>query len=66
MDKELAKIRSRMEELALRMQQDARTHWVYEWPLRRKAKWPVKELLARRQWRLLKGLLKHAKILRDE
>jgi hypothetical protein len=38
MDKELAKIRARMEELALQMQQDARSHWVYEWPMRRKGK----------------------------
>jgi hypothetical protein len=48
MDKELTEIRARMEELALRVQQNAKTHWVYEWPLRRKAKWPVKKLLARR------------------
>ena len=49
MDMELTEIRERMEELALWMQQDAKPHWVYEWPLRRKAKWPVKKLLARRQ-----------------
>jgi hypothetical protein len=49
MDKELNEIRERMEELSLRVQQDEKTHWVYEWPLRRKAKWPVKKLLARRK-----------------
>jgi hypothetical protein len=48
MDVELVEIRVRMEELALQIQEDAKTHWVYEWPLRRKAKWPVKKLLARR------------------
>ena len=48
MDKELAEVRERMEELALRVQQNAKTHWVYEWPLRRKAKWSIKKLLAKR------------------
>jgi hypothetical protein len=61
MDKELAEIRERMEELALRVQQNAKTHWVYEWPLRRKAKWPVKKLLARGQQRLLKVAEVHVK-----
>jgi hypothetical protein len=56
MDKELAEIRARMEELALRVQQNAKTHWVYEWPLRRKAKWPVKKLLAKGQQRLLRRM----------
>jgi deoxycytidylate deaminase len=57
MDKELAEIRARMEELALQMQQDARSHWVYEWPMKMKVKWPVRELLARRQRRLLKMMV---------
>jgi hypothetical protein len=64
MDLELAEIRARMEELALRVQQNAKTHWVYEWPLRRKAKWPVKKLLARRQQRLLRRWLRYVKSLR--
>jgi hypothetical protein len=37
---------------------------VYEWPLRRKAKWPVKKLLARRQQRLLRRWLRYVKSLR--
>jgi hypothetical protein len=65
-DKELVEIRARMEELALQMQQDARSHWVYECPMRTKVKWSVKEMLARRQWRLLKMWLTHAESLRDE
>jgi hypothetical protein len=47
MDKELIEIRARMEELAFRMQQDAKSRWVYEWPMKMKVKWPVKELLAK-------------------
>jgi hypothetical protein len=34
-----------MEKLAFKMQQDAKVHWVYEWPMKKKVKWPVKELL---------------------
>jgi hypothetical protein len=49
MDKELTEIRARMEELAFRMQQDEKSRWVYEWPMKTKVKWLVKELLARRQ-----------------
>jgi hypothetical protein len=48
-DKELAEIRVRMEELALQMHHDANTHWVYEWPIKKTMKWPVEELLARKQ-----------------
>jgi hypothetical protein len=66
MDEELAEVRARMEELALRVQQNAKTHWVYEWPLRRKAKWPVKKLLAKGQRRLLIGWLRHVECLRGE
>jgi hypothetical protein len=39
---------------------------VYEWPLRRKVKWPVKKLLARRQRILLRGWLRYVESLRDE
>jgi hypothetical protein len=48
MDEEITEIRKRMEDLALRMQQDAKLHWVYEWPIKRRVKWPVHYLLARR------------------
>jgi hypothetical protein len=37
---------------------------VYEWPLRRKEKWPVKKLLARRKKRLLRRWLRYVKSLR--
>jgi hypothetical protein len=37
---------------------------VYEWPLRRKEKWPVKKLLARRQQRLLRRWMRYVKSLR--
>jgi hypothetical protein len=61
--KELADIRERMEELELRMQQNTRSRWVHEWPMKPKVKWPVKELMARRQHRLLRGWLRHVENL---
>jgi hypothetical protein len=64
MDKELAEIRENIEELELRMQQKSKPRWVYEWPMKKpKVKWPVKELMAIRQCRLLKGWLRYAKNL---
>jgi hypothetical protein len=65
MDKELAEIRARMEELAPQMQQDARSRWVYEWPIRTKVKWPVKELVAKRQQRLLRGWMRRVEDLNE-
>jgi hypothetical protein len=63
-DKELVEMRARMDELAFDMQQNAKSIWVYEWPMRKpKAKWPVKELMARRQCRLFRGWLRHAENL---
>jgi hypothetical protein len=64
MDKELAEIRADIEKLELRMQQKAKSRWVYEWPMKKpKVKWPVKELMVRRQRRLLKGWLRYAENL---
>jgi hypothetical protein len=63
-DEELADIKKEIENLALRMQQKAKPRWVYEWPMKKaKAKWSVKELMARRQCRLLRGWLRHAENL---
>jgi hypothetical protein len=64
MDKELTEIWADIENLELRMQQIAKPRWVYEWPMKEpKEKWPVKELMVRRQRRLLKGWLRYAKNL---
>jgi hypothetical protein len=46
------------------MQQKEKMRWVYEWPMRKaKAKWLVKELMARRQHTLLRGWLRQAENL---
>jgi hypothetical protein len=65
-DEELTEIRAKMEELALQMQQDAKSRWVYEWPMKTKVKWPVRELLAKKTVKTVKGWLRHAESLRDD
>jgi hypothetical protein len=63
-DEELAKINARMDELALEMQQNTRSIWVYEWPMGKlKVKWPVKQLMVIRQCRLLRRWFRHAENL---
>jgi hypothetical protein len=66
MDKELAEIRARMEDLAFHMQRDAKSRWVYEWPMKMKVKSPVKELLVRRRQKLLKEWSRYVEDLRVE
>jgi hypothetical protein len=58
MDQELKEIREEMERLTLKMQQEAKVHWRYEWPLKRKAKWHVQKLLARRQQQVMRRWLR--------
>jgi hypothetical protein len=65
MDLELNEIRERMEQLALRMQQEAKVHWRYECPLKRKEKWLVQNLLARKQQQELRRWLRELENLSD-
>jgi hypothetical protein len=65
-DKELSEIRAEMEKLALKMQHEEKVRWRYEWPLKRKSKWHVQKLLARRQQQVLKRWLRHVENLSDE
>ena len=62
-DRELIEIRARMEQLTLKMQQEAKVHWRYEWPLNRKAKWHVEKLLARKQQQAVRRWLRYAENL---
>jgi hypothetical protein len=65
MDKELADIKREMEELELKMRQDRKPRWVYEWPMKTpKMKWPVRELMVIRQRRLLKEWLRYVENLK--
>jgi hypothetical protein len=63
--KELEKVRAEIEKMMLKMQQEAQGGWTYEWPLKRKVKWPVQKLLARGQQQVLKRWLRHAENLSD-
>jgi hypothetical protein len=47
-DKELNEIRVEMEKLALKMQHEAKVKWRSEWTLKKKVRWPIQKLLARR------------------
>jgi hypothetical protein len=49
--------------LAFKMQQEAKVHWRYEWPLKRTTKWPVQKLLVKRKQQVLKRWLRHAENL---
>jgi hypothetical protein len=63
-DEELVEMNARLDEIAIEMRQDKRSRWVCEWPMRKaKAKWPVKELMARRQRGMLRGWLRYAENL---
>jgi hypothetical protein len=44
MDLEFNEVRARMEKLTFKMQQDAKVHWVYEWPMKKKEKVASKEI----------------------
>jgi hypothetical protein len=64
-DKELREIREKMENIALKMQQEAKVHWKYEWPLKKKEKFHVEKLLTEKQQHVLKRWLRHAENLSD-
>jgi hypothetical protein len=64
MDEELADIKREMEELELKMRKNKKSRWVHEWPMKEpKMKWPVRELMARRQRRLLRRWLRYVENL---
>jgi hypothetical protein len=65
MDKELYDIKREMEELEMKMRQDKKPRWVHEWPMKKpKVKWPVRELMVKRQRRLLRRWLRYAENLK--
>jgi hypothetical protein len=65
MDKELADIKREMEELEMKMWQNKKPRWVHEWPMKEpKMKWPVREMMAKRQRRLLRKWLRYTENLK--
>ena len=51
--------------MIVKMLEEAKAHWVYEWPMKKRVKWSFKELLAKRQQRMLKIWLRYAESLSD-
>jgi hypothetical protein len=64
-DLELNEIRARMEQLELRMQQEAKIHWRYECPLNMKEKCPVQKLLAKKKQQELRRWLRELEDLSE-
>jgi predicted Mrr-cat superfamily restriction endonuclease len=54
-----------MEQVTLKMQQETKVHWRYEWPLNRKVKWHVQKLLARKMQQELRKWLRQVENLSD-
>jgi hypothetical protein len=65
MDQELKEIRAKMERLRLKMQKEAKVHWRYEWPLKRKAKWPCSKVVGQRQQQVMRRWLREVETLSD-
>jgi len=55
-----------MENIAFKTKHDAKVHWVYEWPMKKKVKWLINKLLARGQKILLRVWLRYVESLRGE
>jgi hypothetical protein len=55
-----------MEKLAFKMQQDAKVHWVYEWPMKKKVKWPIQEIVGQRTTKVVERWLRYVESLRGE
>jgi hypothetical protein len=58
-DKDLIQIRERMEQLTLKMQQETKVHWRYEWGLNKKEKWPIQKLLARKKQQAVRRWMRY-------
>jgi hypothetical protein len=65
MDLELNEVRKRMEQLALRMQQEAKVHSRYECPLNKKVKWHVQRLWDQNQQHITRRWLWHVENISD-
>jgi hypothetical protein len=50
-------IRARMEELAFQMQQDAKSRWVYEWPMKTKVKVASQGIVGQKTVETVEGMV---------
>jgi hypothetical protein len=68
MDKELKETREELNRLMLqwkRMQQGEKESWRYEWPMKKKVKWPIQQLIVRRKNKMLRRWLRQIESLKD-
>jgi hypothetical protein len=54
-----------METMIVKMQQESQVHWRYKWTVKRKVKWRIKNLLARRNQQILRRWLREVENLID-
>jgi hypothetical protein len=54
-----------MEKMMLKMQQEHKEAWRYEWPLKEEARWPIQQLFSRRQQQVLRRWLRQVENLSD-
>jgi hypothetical protein len=68
MDKELKETREELNRLMLKwkkMQQGEKGRWRYEWPMKKKVKWPIQQLISRRKKKILRRWLRQVENLRN-
>jgi hypothetical protein len=65
MDKELKETREELDRLMQKMQQEEQGRWRYEWPMKRKVKWPIQQLIYRKQKKILRRWLRQVENLRN-
>jgi hypothetical protein len=68
MDKELKETREELNRLMLKwqsIQQGEKGSWRYEWPMKKKVKWPIQQLISRKQKQMLRRWLRQVENLRN-
>jgi hypothetical protein len=65
MDKELNETREELNRLMLQWQRMQQGSWRYEWPMKGKVKWPIQQLISRKQKQMLKRWLRQVENLSD-
>jgi hypothetical protein len=65
MDKEIKETRERLDRMMQKMQQEAQGSWRYEWPMKQKVKWPIQQLISKKQKHMLRRWLRKDENLSD-
>jgi hypothetical protein len=67
MDKEIKETREELNRLMLKWMNATREkgRWRYEWPMKRKVKWPIQQLISRKKNKILRRWLRQVENLRN-